>query len=141
MKYQGIYFVLVMLIAFLLFKKFIDLIVDIEFPQYKPPPTGGWKYLVKLRDLLSLLSIIFIIGLLIFMGKNTNVFITTILLSYLVYDILYFLFDWGYIFYFIDKNPTSIAFVDLFDIYLNASMNILMGLFSFYAVVYIFYFK
>jgi hypothetical protein len=84
---------------------------------------------------------IFIVSLLIFMGRNTNIFITTILLLYLVYDILYFLFDWGYIYYFIDKNPTSVAFVNIFDIYLNAAMNIAMGLFSFYAIVYIFYGK
>ena len=134
-----IYFALIVLIAFLLFKKIIDLIVDVEFPTYKPPPKGSWKALVQFRDALSVFSMVYIVGLLIYMGKNTNNFITTILLVYLMYDIMYFLFDWGYIYYLIDKNPNSEYFVHIFDVYLNATMNILLGLFGFYSLVYIFY--
>jgi hypothetical protein len=141
MKGKIIYFLLILLITFLFLKKILELIIDVEYPDYLPPPTGVWKYLVKLRDSLSVISIIFILGLLIYMGRQTNKFITTVLLAYLLYDILYFLFDWGYIYYFIDKNPKSESIVRIFDIYLNASMNIALGLFGFYSMVYIFYFK
>jgi hypothetical protein len=141
MKTHIIYFVLISLIAFLFFKKVIDLIVDVEFPTYTPPPTGPWKYLIEFRDSLSVISIFLILGVLLFMGRNTNIFITTILLAYLFYDILYFLFDWGYIYYFIDKNPSSEQFVRIFDIYLNAAMNIILGLFGFYSLAFIFYSK
>jgi hypothetical protein len=139
MKNSRIYFLLILLIAFLFLKKIVDLIVDIEYPTYKPPPKGSWKYLVQFRDFLAVISIIYILGILIFMGKNTNRFITTVLLVYLMYDVLYFLFDWGYIYYFINKNKSSEQFVHIFDVYLNASMNILMGLFCFYSLTYIFY--
>ena len=141
MKTSTIYFLLICLITFLFFKKFIDLIIDIEFPTYKPPPRGFWRYLVQLRDGLSAFSLFYILGILIYMGKNTNKFITTILVVYLLYDISYFLFDWGYIYYFINKNKSTEHFVDIVDVYLNASMNVLLGLFSIYSLVYIFYAK
>ena len=139
MKTPVIYFLLICLIGFLFIKKIIDLIVDVEFPIYKPPPKGAWKTLVQIRDGLSVTSMFFIMAIIIFMGKNTNRFITTILLLYLMYDIMYFLFDWGYIYKFISKTPSSEYFVQLFDVYLNAGMNILLGLFCFYSLVYIFY--
>ena len=117
----------------------IELVIDVEFPIYKPAPTGFWKNLVQLRDGLSVFSLVYILGILIYMGKNTNKFIITILITYFMYDISYFLFDWGYIYYFIDKNKSNEYVVNIFDVYLNASMNILLGLFSLYALVYIFY--
>jgi hypothetical protein len=140
MKGELTYYLLIVLIIFLSVKKMLDIIIDIEFPTYKPPPTTGiWNVLLQLRDGLSVISLMFILGILIYMGKNTNRFITTVLVGYLIYDILYFLFDWGYIFKFIPKNKTNEHFVHIFDVYLNASMNMLLGLFSLYALVYIFY--
>ena len=141
MKTPTIYFLLICLITFLFFKKFVDLIIDIEFPTYKPPPRGFWRYLVQLRDGLSAFSLFYILGILIYMGKNTNKFITTILVVYLLYDIAYFLFDWGYIYYFINKNKSTGRFVHIVGVYLNASMNVLLVFFSFYSIVYIFYAK
>ena len=140
MKEQTIiYNLLIILIIFLAIKKMIELVIDIELPTYKPAPTGVWKKIVQLRDGLSVFSLVYILGILIYMGKNTNKFITTLLVLYFLYDIFYFLFDWGYIYYFIDKNKTTEYFVHIFDVYLNASMNILLGLFSLYSLVYIFY--
>ena len=141
MKTPTIYFLLICLITFLFFKKFVDLIIDIEFPTYKPPPRGFWRVLVQLRDGLSAFSLFYILGILIYMGKNTNKFITTILVVYLLYDIAYFLFDWGYIYYFINKNKSTGRFVHIVGVYLNASMNVLLVFFSFYSIVYIFYAK
>jgi hypothetical protein len=141
MKPQTIYWLLTMLIVYLMFKKLLDMVVDVEFPRYVPPPSGAWKYLVDLRDALSVFTMMCILSLLVMMGRNTNYFITTVLVLYLLYDVMYFLFDWGYIFRFIPRTTHTEKIVRLFDVYLNASMNVLLGLFSFYAIVHIFYRK
>lgn len=139
MKGTLTYHLLIGLIIFLFIKKILDLVIDIQFPRYKRLPRGFWNDLVQLRNVLSTFSFVYILGILIYMGKNTNKFITTILVVYLLYDICYFLFDLGYIYYFINKNKSTEHFVYIFDVYLNASMNVLLGLFSLYALVYIFY--
>lgn len=141
MKGQITYYLLIGLIIFLVIKKIIDLVLDIQFPRYERVPRGFWSDLVQLRNGLSAFSFVYILGILIYMGKNTNKFITTILVVYLLYDICYFLFDLGYIYYFINKNKSTEHFVYIFDVYLNALMNVLLGLFSLYALVYIFYAK
>jgi len=139
MKDQIVYILLIILIIFLFFKKMFELVIDMNFPTYKPPPEGVWGYVVKIRDSISVFSIFFILGILFYMGRHTNKFITTILVLYLLYDILYFLFDWGYIFKFIPKTKSNEDIVKVFDIYLNSGMNVFLGLFGFFAIVFIFY--
>lgn len=139
MKSQTIYWMLTLFIVYLVCKKMLDIVVDVEFPRYVPPPSGPWKYLVDLRDALSVTTMVIIGALLVLIGRQTNAFITTMLVAYFLYEIMYFLFDWGVIFRFIPKTPYTQSIVRVFDLHLNAGMNVVLGLFSFYAVVYLFH--
>jgi len=139
MKIENIYLLLIILMLFLFFKKILAVIIDLAYPTYKPPPTGIWADMVYVRDSITFLSAFYILALLILMGKNTNTFITTLLVLLFVYDILYFLLDWGYIFLFIEKTPHIEHLVHLADNYLNSGMNIIIGIGVFYALIFIFY--
>ena len=144
MKNNTLYMLLIVFIVFLFFKKIIDLIVDIEFPTYKPPPTGNWKYLVTLRDICSFISLVVIVAILIISKGSINFYINLFLYTYLLYDILYFLIDYGIIYYFIDKTNKSkqyIFIIETFDKYLNSFINVILSLFCFYSFVFIFFNK
>lgn len=139
MKKEKLYYILIIFIVYLVFKKSMDIIVDFKYPVYYPPPTGIWNYLVKIRDILSVFSFLFCLYLLILLSGNSNYYLHVIIISYLLYDISYFFIDKGYIWYLINKNDTTEKVVNFMDIYLNSFVNLLLGLYCFYAIVFIFF--
>jgi len=141
MKKDSVYMLLIAFIIFLVIKKITDLVIDVEFPTYKPPPTGIWKDLVYFRDILSFLSIVVIVIILLITKGSINIYINIFLYVYLVYDILYFLIDKGIIFNFVEKNNVNLVVIEYIDKYLNSLINVLLSLFCFYSFVYIFFNK
>lgn len=139
MKKEKLYYILIIFIVYLVFKKSMDIIVDFKYPVYNPPPTGIWKYLVEIRDILSAFTFLFCVVLLILLSGYSNYYLHVIIISYLLYDISYFFIDKGYIWYLINKNDKTEKVVNFIDIYLNSFVNLLLGLYCFYAIVFIFF--
>ena len=140
MKKETIYHILVIFIIYLAFKKIFDIFIDYEYPVYTPPPPGIWRDLVYIRKLLSFITAIFCIVLLVLLHSvSNNNYIIVVIWAYLIYDITYILCDEKYIWYIINKTPHTEKIVLFIDKYLNSILNLLLGLYCFYALVYIFY--
>jgi hypothetical protein len=132
------YYILIAFIIFLAIKKSLDIIIDLKYPSYIPPPNGTWKHAVSVRDLLSILTFFLCIAILLIIHNNSNYYINVIITSYLLYEVAYFLLDKGFIWNIINKNEKSEKIVKFFDVHLNSFVNLLLGLYCFYAIVYIF---
>ena len=139
MKKDTVYHILVIFIIYLAFKKIFDIFIDFEYPTYSPPPVGIWRDLVYIRQVSSFITAIFCIILLVLLYNISNLYITVVIAVYLLHEIAYILFDEGYIWYIINKSHHSEIVAAVFDKYLNSSVNLLLGLYCFYAIVYIFY--
>jgi len=139
MKKENIYYILIIFIIYLAFKKSFDILIDFKYPVYNPPPTGIWKYLVNIRDFFTMFTLILCVGLLILLRNSNNYYLNIIIFSYLLYDISYCLIDKGFIWHLINKNDITEKVVNFMDIYMNSFVNLLLGLYCFYAIVYIFY--
>jgi hypothetical protein len=141
MKKDTIYHILVIFIIYLVFKKTVDIFIDYEYPRYTPRPTDGfWSGAIYFRKMLSFITMIFCIVLLVLLHSVTNNnYISVVIWAYLLYDIAYILCDEEYIWYIINKTPHAEKIVIFIDKYLNSSINLFLGLYCFYALVYIFY--
>jgi hypothetical protein len=139
MKKDTLYYILIIFIIYLALKKSLDILIDFKYPTYHQQPTGIWKYLVTLRDYFSIFTLICCVILLIIISTTSNTYLIVILISYLTSAVLYLFIDKGFIWNLISKNPTSEKIIDFMDIYLDSLVNLLLGLFCFYAILYIFY--
>jgi hypothetical protein len=138
MEEETKYYMLIFFIVFLFFKKIIDLVVEAKFPTFEGVKNSSsfWQNLVKLENVLEIVSSIFVIYFLMFF--NLNHFIKIIFIIILLHSIKYFLIEERYVFLFVDDSNNNKKIIDFIDIYLDGASNVIISMFALFALVKIF---
>ena len=138
MKGDTEYTILIAFVAFLLVKKMVAFLVEVEFPTYENLDEAStfWKVLVKIRSALDLLTILFT-SYFIYNYK----FIPPVKLIFVILfirSIFYFLIDDQYVWLFTNKTPDTRAIVDNLNTYGDSVSDFLITLLAVYALAKIF---
>lgn len=145
MNQYAIYYLVIVFIVFMVIKKILDQIIDLHYPTYNPPPTGNWKYLVALRNIFSILAILFSAWILILFKGKSNFFVNTLLILIILNNILYNLvdnrFSNGLIYYFIKKTEQNEKIIVFIDKYFNTITDWVITIFIIYSFGFIFFRK
>jgi len=94
-------------------KRFYDLFINIKYTTKTDVKTSFDRSLVSIKKILNMISITWLLYMLIFLKLNSC-------MTYLLYSILfaisyYFVFEEGYIYYFVDKSKTNKQFMLFLD--------------------------
>jgi hypothetical protein len=138
MRNENVYITLIYFTIFIFTKKILDIIVEINVPTYKDldKKSEFVKMLVKIRDLLSLVTIVSILYLFCFYKLNKYlVFLFALLL---VYNIEYFLIDHRFIYYFFNNNAFNNKTIDFLDTNSDMFYNFIISVYCMYVLVVIF---
>ena len=138
MKGDTEYTILIAFVAFLLVKKMVAFLVEVEFPTYEKLDKAStfWKVLVKIRSTLDLLTILFTS----YFIYNYN-FIPPVKLIFVVLfirSIFYFLIDDQYVWLFTNKTPETRTIVHNLNTYGDSVSDFLITLLAVYALAKIF---
>ena len=138
MKGDTEYTILIAFVAFLLVKKMVAFLVEVEFPTYEKLDKAStfWKVLVKIRSTLDLLTILFTS----YFIYNYN-FIPPVKLIFVILfirSIFYFLIDDQYVWLFTNKTPDTRAIVHNLNTYGDSVSDFLITLLAVYALAKIF---
>jgi len=139
MKNTHVYKMLIIFVIFIVFKKFISIVVQHKFPTYKDLKNASpfWKFLVKIRDFNNVIALI---ATFYFLYNFTlNYYIRVIFYIIFFHVILYFLIDERLIYLFInDDNIYLKDFVHFANIYIDTSETAIIAVFAIYSLVVIF---
>ena len=139
MKKETLYYLLIMFIIYLLFKKSLDVLIDFKYPVFQPEKINDfWKGIIKINDYLTMFTFVYAMILLYFLRNTNNIYLKTIITLYGFYPISYFLIDKGNIWNFISKTDMREKVANFIDIYFNSFLNLFSALYCFYAISYIF---
>jgi hypothetical protein len=138
MKNTYVYHLLIIFVIFLAYKKIISIIIEKKFPTYKDLKNSSsfWKFLVKLREINAIISIIACAYFLY--NFKLNYFIRVIFYIVFVNSILYFLIDEQLIYLFVDKTVDVKEVVHTLNVYSDGAVNIIIALFAVYSLIVIF---
>ena len=138
MKNSYVYHLLILFVIFLAYKKTISIIIEKKFPTYKDLKNASpfWKFLVRLREINAIISIIATAYFLY--NFKLNHFIRVIFYIVFVNSILYFLIDEKFIYLFLDKDADVKEVVHTLDVYSDGAINIIISVFAVYSLIVIF---
>jgi hypothetical protein len=138
MKKDNIYLVLIYFFIFTAIKKIYDVTIDYKFPTYeeKIQAPDSLKFLFTIRNIFAAISILFILFILFSFKLNT--FISTIVIIFLIQNIVYFLTDKRYIKYLIDEKYINMGTIIFIDGTFNTITNVMVLLYAFYILANIF---
>ena len=138
MKGDTEYTILIAFVAFLLVKKMVAFLVEVEFPTYEKLDKAStfWKVLVKIRSVLNLLSLLFS-AYFLYNYRFTPV-ITLIFWMFLIRSIYYFVIDERYIWLFINETPETVRIVRHLNIYGDSISHSIVAIIAVYALAKIF---
>ena len=138
MKYQQTYIILIVYFIFLFYKKIFDYTVEYYLPTYKnlDKKSNKLQTLVKIRNFNSTVNIIFTLYIILFL--KTNIYIVILMLLSLISSIRYFLIDYRYIYYIINKTPEIEKNIDYFDRYGDTVFNYVFLAYTVYVMIKLF---
>jgi hypothetical protein len=138
MKYQQTYIILIVYFIFLFYKKIFDYTVEYYLPTYKnlDKKSNKLQTLVKIRNFNSTVNIIFTLYIIFFL--KTNIYIVILMLLSLISSIRYFLIDYRYIYYIINKTPEIEKNIDYFDRYGDTVFNYVFLAYTVYVMIKLF---
>jgi hypothetical protein len=138
MNSQQTYLIIIIYFIFLFYKKIFDFTVEYYLPTYKNLNRSSdlLKSMVKIRNINSTINILFTLFILIFL--KTNIYIFILMLISLISSIRYFLIDYRYIYYIINKTPEIEKNVDYIDRYGDAIFNIIFFAYASYVIIKLF---
>jgi hypothetical protein len=133
-----VYRLLILFVIFLAYKKTLSIIIEKKFPTYKDLKNASsfWKFLVKLREINAIISVIATTYFLY--NFKLNYFIRVIFYIILVNSILYFLIDEQLVYLFVDKSVDVKEVVHAINVYSDGAVNIIIALFAVYSLIVIF---
>ena len=138
MKGDTEYKYLIVFVIFLAIKKMVAFTVEAKFPTYQDldKASTSWKVLVKIRNALNLLSLLFASYFLYNYKFTFSVMLifTIILLR----SVLYFLVDNQLVWLFINKTPKTKEVVHFLNTYGDSISDFLITLVAVYALAKIF---
>jgi len=135
---SSLYFLLICFVIFLIVKNTFDATMDVLYPLYEDVQNGNStvKKAFFLRNILSIICVLYIFYLLINYKLNNYIYIILILV--LATCVNFFLVCDRYIFYFIKPNNTNLDIVKFLDAYGSMSFNYIILTYSLYIIVQIF---
>lgn len=138
MKNTYVYHLLILFVIFLAYKKIIAIVIEKKFPTYEGLNNASpfWKFLVRLREINNIISIIATVYFLY--NFKLNYFIRVIFYIIFINSLLYFLIDENLVYLFVDKNVNTKEVVHILNVYSDASVNIIIAIFAVYSLIVIF---
>ena len=138
MKGDTEYTILIAFVAFLLVKKMVAFLVEVEFPTYEKLDKAStfWKVLVKIRSTLNFITI-FVTSYFLYNYRfvaAARLIFTIILLR----SVLYFFVDDQLVWLFINKTPKTKEVVHFLNTYGESISDFLITLVAVYALTTIF---
>jgi len=140
MKYEKVYIILIYFFTFTCFKKFVDVIGEINVPTYESRKTVSpfWQKFVNFRTFLNFLSLIIKLCILYF--YKLNGYLISIFVILILSNIFYFVIENRYIYYLIPKEKLNTNFLNYLDRYGGIYENLFEFLFLFYIIINIYNF-
>jgi hypothetical protein len=137
MKDNQVY-TLIIFIIFIFIHKLVALIIELKYPTYQDinKSESFYKTLIKIRYVFNIIEVICIFYFFIFF--DLNAYLKVLLLLFLSLPIKYFLFDERLIYKFVKNNDTNKKWINIIDIYDDRILNMFIGLYAIYAIIYIF---
>ena len=138
MKGDTEYKYLIVFVIFLAIKKMVAFTVEAKFPTYQDldKASTSWKVLVKIRNVLNLLSLLFS-AYFLYNYRFTPV-ITLIFWMFLIRSIYYFVIDERYIWLFINETPETVRIVRHLNIYGDSISHSIVAIIAVYSLAKIF---
>jgi hypothetical protein len=138
MNHQKTYIILIIYFIFLFFKKIFDYTVEYYSPTYKKleKSSDTIKTMVRIRNINSTINILFTSYILVFL--KTNIYIFILMLLSLISSIRYFLIDYRYIYYIINKTPKIEENIEYFDRYGDTIFNYVFLAYTCYVLIKLF---
>ena len=138
MKGDTEYKYLIVFVIFLAIKKMVAFTVEAKFPTYQDldKASTSWKVLVKIRNALNLLSLLFS-AYFLYNYRFTPV-ITLIFWMFLIRSIYYFVINERYIWLFINKTPETVRIVRDLNTYGDSATHSIVAIIAIYALAKIF---
>jgi hypothetical protein len=130
---------LILFFSFLVLKKIIDIYIITVLPTYDVLKRESifWKIFVKIRNLFSLITLIF--GITILYTLKLNTFLYTLFIMIILSNLFYFLFDYKWIYVFFNKSPDLERFRYLMNKYVDNVFSVILAIYAVYTYIYINY--
>ena len=138
MKAEQIYTLVIYFTIFLFIKLLVDLIVELHIPNLDDlnNETVFWKILIKIKDILNFVTILFVSYFLIF--RKLNFYLIFLFSVVLINSVNYFLFSKKFIYLFIKKNKYNEKNIYLFDTYFEKFQKFVLIFYVSYLLINIF---
>ena len=135
---SNVYSVLIYFFIFIAIKKVYDIVMEYNYPTYEDEQLApkSVHFLFTLRNILAIMSMVFIT--LIVFSYKLNTYISVLLFLLFIHNIVHFLFEERYIFMFVDKKNIDMNTITLIDGTFNNVSNLIVVFYAFYILLKIF---